>query len=210
MTLPANLATDPKCIDPNYKPLSLDPADVDQLSSQGFCVIDEALSPQLLSDIKTESGLASYEAACLTQGVQSVAIRGDRIRWIDDTCPYAAAYLAQLLQFGQTVNQAFFTNIKHVEGHYACYPVGFGYDWHKDNPKGRDERVFSLVLYLNDDWTADDGGMIELIDNKQNTQHLLPKANRLVIFDSNLSHKVHITQRVRYSLTAWLRRDMPM
>lgn len=190
--------------------LDLDRFNLDELGDKGFCVLDDVLSPQFLSAIKTESGLADYEAACLTQGVQSVAIRGDRIRWIDDDYPYANAYLAQLLTLGKALNRVFFGGIKQVEGHYACYPVGFGYDWHKDNPKGRDERVLSLVLYLNDDWTADDGGAIELIDHSQSTHLLIPKANRLVIFDSNLSHKVHNTQRVRYSLTAWLRRDMPL
>ena len=65
----------------------------------------------------------------------------------------------------------------------------------------------SAVYYLNDDWTAQDGGALELIDNQGRSQTVLPKANRLVLFDSNLRHRVQIAYRERYSIATWLRRD---
>lgn len=70
----------------------------------------------------------------------------------------------------------------------------FGYQWHSDNPMGRDERVISAVFYLNEDWQAADGGEVLLID-KNNLQTRAPKANRLLVFDSNLRHQVNITHR---------------
>lgn len=173
----------------------------------GFMVLDGCFDGALVQNLQTESGFVAYKKASLTHGETLAHIRGDHIRWIDDTCPYGAYYSEQLLALGKWFNRILFTTIRQVESHYACYPVGFGYDWHKDNPKGRDERVFSAVYYLNDDWKDSDGGAICLVDKMGKNQTLLPKANRLVVFDSNLLHQVAITHRIRYSIASWLRRD---
>ncbi len=173
----------------------------------GYLLLDECFDVVALHALQQESGFVHYKEATLTQGERLAHIRGDGIRWIDDDCPVGLGYLQSIEALGAFFNQTLFAGIRRAEAHYACYPVGFGYQWHSDNPKGRDERVISAVYYLNDDWGADDGGEISLID-KTGTQHkLAPKANRLVIFDSNLRHQVETTHRVRYSIATWLRRD---
>ncbi len=191
---------------PNWHSLIHD-EQLDALATVGFLVLDDCFDLASVQLLQQESGFLQYKDATLTHGECLAHIRGDRIRWIDDTCPVGMAYLASIDELGQFLNQALYVGIRRSEAHYACYPVGFGYDWHSDNPVGRDERVISAVYYLNDNWTANDGGAIELIDKTDTTQILLPKANRLVVFDSNLLHKVAITQRVRYSIATWLRRD---
>ena len=85
--------------------------------------------------------------------------------------------------------------------------MGFGYQWHSDNPAGRDERVISAVLYLNDDWSDSDGGALEIVDKHGIHQNVMPVANRLVIFDSDIQHQVQIAHRQRYSIATWMRRD---
>lgn len=173
----------------------------------GFLVLDDVFTLNDVQALQQESGFIDYKQATLTHGERLTNIRGDSIRWIDESCPAGMAYLASINALGRYFNQSLYTGIRHAEAHYACYPSGFGYQWHTDNPKGRDERVISAVFYLNDDWTDNDGGHISLYDKKDHLHHLAPKANRLVLFDSNLRHQVEITHRQRFSIATWLRRD---
>ncbi|TWV81250.1 2OG-Fe(II) oxygenase [Moraxella sp. VT-16-12] len=180
---------------------------LDNFIATGTMVLDDVFDDNDLTALQQESGFITYKAAHLTHGERMANIRGDSIRWIDESCPAGMAYLASINALGRYFNQSLYTGIRHAEAHYACYPSGFGYQWHTDNPKGRDERVISAVFYLNDDWTDSDGGQITVIDKQGRTIQLLPKLGRLVIFDSNLLHQVEITHRQRFSIATWLRRD---
>ena len=116
-------------------------------------------------------------------------------------------YLQAINELAQFFNQTLYTGIRRSEAHYARYPAGFGYQWHSDNPQGRDERVLSAVFYLNEGWGAPDGGEIVVIDQHDTQQQLQPQGNRLVIFNSNLVHQVAITHRERFSIATWMRKD---
>lgn len=180
---------------------------LDNFVETGYLMLDDCFDVAFIQQLQIESGFIAYKEATLTHGERLTAIRGDSIRWIDENCPMGMQYLQAIEALGRFFNQTLFAGIRHCEAHYARYPVGFGYQWHTDNPQGRDERVISAVFYLNDDWGEDDGGAIALIDKQGNEQTLLPKANRLVVFDSNLRHQVEITHRERFSIATWLRRD---
>ncbi len=180
---------------------------LDDFLHTGVMVVDDCFGANAVHALQAESGYIDYKDAHLTHGEREVSIRGDRIRWIDDACPVGLRYLASIESLGQYFNAVFYAGIRRCEAHYACYPSGFGYQWHKDNPAGRDERVISAVYYLNDDWTDSDGGEILVVDKLGNEQKLLPKANRLVLFDSDLLHQVNITNRTRFSIATWMRRD---
>lgn len=142
-------------------------------------------------------------AANLTQGERITSIRGDSTRWIDEHRPIGMQYLQAINELAQFFNQTLYTGIRRSEAHYARYPAGFGYQWHSDNPQGRDERVLSAVFYLNEGWGAHDGGEIIVIDQHDIQQQLQPQGNRLVIFNSNLVHQVAITHRERFSIATW-------
>ncbi|UNU72816.1 2OG-Fe(II) oxygenase [Moraxella nasovis] len=180
---------------------------LDEFLSTGTLTLDDVFKHHALAALQAESGFIDYKDAHLTHGERAVNIRGDSIRWIDDTCPIGSKYLSAIDDLGRYFNETLYIGIRSSEAHYACYPAGFGYQWHTDNPMGRDERVISAVFYLNDDWTDTDGGQITVVDKLGQTVQLLPKLNRLVVFDSNLRHQVEITQRQRFSIATWLRRD---
>lgn len=183
---------------------------LDALATNGFWQIDDCFAAPALHALQTESGFIDYRLANLTAGRHAREIRGDRIRWLDDTCPYGMAYLRAIEHLASWFNATLYTGIQRCEAHYACYLAGFGYQWHTDNPHGRDERVLSAVFYLNDDWGAADGGELVLLDAHDTVQTCQPRANRLLIFNSDLRHQVNITQRTRYSIATWMRRDMAM
>lgn len=173
----------------------------------GFIVIDNVYSQTALLALQAESGFIDYRDAKLAEGVRKTDIRGDRIRWITKDFFAGYYYLQSINELAHLFNRTLFAGIRHSEAHYACYPPGFGYKWHSDNPVGRDERVVSAVFYLNDEWEDSDGGQLSIIDSHNQPHQLLPKANRLVIFDSNLQHQVEIAHRQRYSIATWLRSD---
>ena len=180
---------------------------LDKLVNEGWIIIDDVYSDKALLALQAESGFIDYREAQLTAGIRVSHIRGDKIRWINKDFFAGFYYLQSINALAALLNRTLFTGIRHSEAHYACYPVGFGYQWHSDNPAGRDERVISAVFYLNDDWQAADGGAVEIVDNHGVHHEVMPLANRLIIFDSNLQHQVQIAHRQRYSIATWMRRD---
>ncbi|WP_434353605.1 2OG-Fe(II) oxygenase [Psychrobacter sp. HD31] len=180
---------------------------LNQFVELGYTVFDDVFThPDLLS-LQAESGFIDYKAANLTQGQRLDNIRGDKTHWITNQDQAGLGYLKAIESLARFANRTLYTGIRNCEAHYACYPAGFGYQWHSDNPQNRDERVLSAVFYLNDHWQEKDGGAIEVVD-KTGTHHtLLPQANRLVVFDSNLMHQVQIAHRERFSIATWMRRD---
>lgn len=180
---------------------------IDSFINNGFIVLDEVYTCKALLALQSESGFVDYRDALLTNGRRKTDIRGDRIRWITHNFFAGFYYLHSINELATYLNRLLFAGIRHSEAHYACYPVGFGYQWHKDNPIGRNERVISAVFYLNDEWRLEDGGELSIIDRHRKKHQILPQANRLILFDSNLSHQVEIAHRQRYSIATWLRRD---
>ena len=180
---------------------------LDKLVDDGWLIIDNVFEQKALLALQAESGFIDYRDAQLTAGIRISDIRGDKIRWITKDFFAGFYYLQSINSLAALFNQSLFAGIRHSEAHYACYPVSFGYQWHSDNPAGRDERVISAVFYLNDDWTANDGGALEIVDKHGVHYNVMPVANRLVIFDSDLRHQVQIAHRQRYSIATWMRRD---
>ncbi|WP_298907703.1 2OG-Fe(II) oxygenase [uncultured Psychrobacter sp.] len=180
---------------------------LDKFVDDGWMIIDGVFENKALLALQSESGFIEYRDAELTAGIRVSDIRGDRIRWITENFFAGFYYLQSINALAALFNQSLFAGIRHSEAHYACYPVGFGYQWHSDNPAGRDERVISAVFYLNDDWSDSDGGALEIVDKHGIHHNVTPVANRLVIFDSDLQHQVQIAHRQRYSIATWMRRD---
>ena len=180
---------------------------LDKFVDDGWMIIDDVFENKALLALQSESGFIDYRDAELTAGIRVSNIRGDRIRWITENFFAGYYYLQSINALAALFNQSLFAGIRHSEAHYACYPVGFGYQWHSDNPAGRDERVISAVFYLNDDWRDSDGGALEVVDKHGINHNVMPVANRLVIFDSDLQHQVQIAHRQRYSIATWMRRD---
>ncbi len=180
---------------------------LDAFVTDGWLIIDNVFEDTALLALQAESGFIDYRDAELTAGVRVSDIRGDRIRWITENFFAGYYYLQSINALAALFNRSLFAGIRHSEAHYACYPIGFGYQWHSDNPAGRDERVISAVFYLNDDWEATDGGALEVVDKHGIHHEVMPVANRLIIFDSDLQHQVQIAHRQRYSIATWMRRD---
>lgn len=146
------------------------------------------------------------------QGERHAEIRGDSLLWLaPDITPLAWALLQQELDaLRLAVNAATYLGLHEFEGHYAAYPPGTSYTRHLDRFREGNQRVVSLVLYLNADWGADDGGELHLYpEGPQATGPvtLSPRGGTLVCFLSEaVPHEVLAARRLRLALTGWFRR----
>jgi SM-20-related protein len=106
-----------------------------------------------------------------------------------------------LIQF---LNRALFLSLKDVEVHQTVYPIGSYYKRHLDQFKKDDARKLSVILYLNKNWTEENGGQLRIYTNDQYFD-VLPIAGRLVCFRSDaLEHEVMPATRERLSITGWI------
>lgn len=137
------------------------------------------------------------------------AIRGDQILWLDNESSNGAEqqFLGTISELSQYLNYTCFTGIRSWEFHYALYPVGAFYKRHLDQFQQSQNRKFSFILYLNDNWQPEDGGELVLY-LPEGEQRILPEGGRCIVFRSDLiEHEVLPARRERMSLTGWLRGD---
>ncbi|MBC7203057.1 MAG: 2OG-Fe(II) oxygenase [Pusillimonas sp.] len=142
------------------------------------------------------------------------AIRGDQICWIDAYMHEAPIqdFLGLATELQNTLNATYFLGLRSHEFHFARYDPGFGYKKHLDQHRNNPHRKISVVLYLNEHWTMEDGGELCLYEPQhtpiENTTRLRPVPGRLVVFRSDLVwHEVLPGRKPRWSLTGWLRDD---
>lgn len=135
-------------------------------------------------------------------------IRGDSICWIEESFDSEAvrSYRSVANELREILNRELFVGLESIEIQFARYPVGAHYDRHVDRFADRTLRTISCILYLNPDWTSDDGGELRL-HLAEGVYDVLPEAGRWVVFRSELiEHEVRPARRERYSLTGWFRR----
>ena len=157
------------------------------------------------------------------------SLRGDFTYWLENTDNNSssesityknitAAYLQHMETLRLLLNQTLFLGLFDFETHFAIYPAGAGYSKHLDRfhqsatfqngttPAENTQRKISVILYLNKDWQAQDGGQLRLYLN--DTQHIdiEPLGGRMVVFLSDqFWHEVLPAKRERISLTGWFR-----
>lgn len=191
----------------------LNSSQLDQLLDSGYLIIEDAIESNQFNQLQHEAQHhLAYRDAKIIDGLAQ-RIRSDRIAWIESQPDSERAdltasqhFISLLNTLSDQFNRSFYAGIRRVEAHFACYKNGNFYARHVDNPQGQRNRVFSCVFYLNTDWTVSDGGELVLYTDDQ-AVCVLPTANRMIIFDSNLPHEVKPAFRTRYSIAAWLRRD---
>ncbi len=185
----------------------------DDLAEHGFAIADQFLSQKEVDDIlaleEFQQGLASFKKAGIgkNQDLQiNEAIRGDYIQWLDKNSSPAAVkvYLNRLQDLVQYLNQALFLSMKDFEVHLTVYPVGSYYRRHLDQFKKDDHRRLSVICYLNNNWTEQNGGQLRMY-LPDHTHDILPTAGKLVCFRSErIEHEVLPADRERLSITGWM------
>jgi SM-20-related protein len=189
------------------------------LHAQGLAVVRDFLSPAAIAALRTEAlrrdaagELAPAGVGPATGRIVRGDIRGDRIGWLDDErpAPAEAPLLRALAALRDAVNRELWLNLRRFEGHYALYPPGAFYVRHRDrfcvSPEISGERVLSCVVYLNEGWTRDDGGVLRIHFDDGTARDVLPTGGTLVAFlAADFEHEVLPATRPRLAVTGWFR-----
>lgn len=137
------------------------------------------------------------------------SVRGDKINWIADesTNPFEMSYLKKVEKFILYLNSTCFTSISTFESHYSSYEKSSFYKRHIDQFKTEKGRKFSIVLYLNEDWKKEDGGLLSLYPKQGEQVDISPLGGRMVLFRSDeMEHEVNPSfTRERNSIAGWLK-----
>lgn len=135
-------------------------------------------------------------------------IRGDRIYWFEPSIltETQKRLWSKLNELRLHLNRSLFLSLSGIEGHYALYAAGAGYEKHVDRHLSSDARVISVVLYLNPNWKPGDGGELLIYDGSRVAERIEPRAGTLVCFLSDrVVHEVAKAHRPRRSFAGWLR-----
>lgn len=186
------------------------------LAEPGWCVVPDFLSAAETASLRSECLAAQthgdFHRAGVGRGTAEVRseIRGDQVLWVDEAHagPALQDTLAKLEALRLAVNQHLFLGLFDVELHFAIYPPGAGYRRHLDRFQDDDRRTLTVILYLNENWTDADGGLLRFWpDASENALEIKPAGGTLVTFLSDrFWHEVAPARKTRLSLTGWFRR----
>lgn len=141
-------------------------------------------------------------------------IRTDEICWITNDSEASCAWLKWSSSLQNFLNKRLFLGLFSFESHFAHYTKGDFYKKHKDAFKGEGNRVLSVVVYLNQNWSADDGGELVIYNNQlpasavvNNSKiTVVPNFGTIVVFLSEeFPHEVLPAKRDRFSIAGWFR-----
>lgn len=185
---------------------------LDHIHQHGYGVINNAINQTLIEQLLQDCLSQQDQFQLAGIGRQSdkhlnPTIRSDKTKWFELSNPVQQQYLTLMEQLRIAINRNFFLGLFDYECHYAQYDQGDFYKKHFDAFKGRSNRVFTTVLYLN---TPEEGG--ELVIYKPKSKDILatiaPKAGTLVVFESEtFAHEVLPAISIRYSIAGWFRKN---
>ncbi|MGJ8633590.1 MAG: 2OG-Fe(II) oxygenase [Luteolibacter sp.] len=192
---------------------------IDDIEAFGWGVSSGFLENGVAGDLRKESMVAWDDGEFRRAGVGrggELAVRGevrsDHVMWMKEAGNTVCqqAYLEVLEGLRMEMNRRFFLGLVGFEGHFAVYPEGAFYKPHLDRPRGSVARVVTVILYLNPEWQAGDGGELriwtEAGDQKGESVLVEPEMGTLVAFlSADHWHEVLPAAKTRASITGWFK-----
>lgn len=193
---------------------------IQRLERHGWATMPGGICDGDARRLKDECGLAFEQGDFRRAGVGRGGnlevredIRRDHLLWIEPGVGSAEqeAWLATLEGLRLALNRRFFLGLFEYEGHFAIYPPGGFYKPHLDRHAGTNDRIVTVILYLNENWQAGDGGELKLWTTpgeKVGSFELIePRMGTLVCFMAGeFWHEVLPAKHTRMSITGWFRR----
>lgn len=174
--------------------------------------LDKKLTSHLRENLKALYAQKQLVAAGVGNGsvvIQDAQIRSDKIYWLDrkHNDPFENELFDLIDRFISHLNETCYTGITGYEFHYTLYETGSFYKRHKDQFRNNKGRQFSMIMYLNEDWSENDGGAL-CIHHEGNSRKIMPLNGNCVLFKSSeMEHEVLITNKPRMSITGWLKTE---
>lgn len=204
-----------------------------ELEGRGYFILEDVLTAsqceKLIQDFDKRREMGEFQDAGIGSSAEvQEKIRRSELVWLDHKNPPSAAEPALSLveDLRQALNRRFFLGLNDQECFYSVYRPGSYYRRHVDNFKGRNSRIVTFILYLNQRWERSRGGELRIYwtadkipgrpaekkaDQRLNLQECFldvePLAGRMVVFYApELEHEVLPCHADRYCITGWLRR----
>ena len=185
------------------------------IQRDGISIQTNLVPPHILSKLSqrithlSQDDLKQAGIGRLQEHETNAKIRRDKIHWLDGNHELEAAWLNYIEELKTFLNRRLFMGLFSYESHFAVYPPGAFYKKHLDAFKGKANRILTTVLYLNQDWSADNGGELvvyEPQDHQQVYTKVVPNYGTLVTFLSDeFPHEVLVANQKRYSIAGWFR-----
>lgn len=187
---------------------------IDSYIKEKVGVTKDFLSLSLATNLKENLLKLFKDQQLLSAGIgnnllvnQDKLIRSDVIYWLDRSHnnQYENDFFDLMDKFVLYLNQTCYTGITGYEFHYTLYEPGTYYAKHIDQFQNNGSRQYSMIMYLNADWKAEDGGELCIYQN-ETPQNISPDSGKSVFFrSSDLLHEVLVTHKRRMSITGWLK-----
>lgn len=188
------------------------------LASKGWSWQPHMLPDALYLALRAEVLDANTEGELAPAGIGREAdfqldrsIRKSRIAWMDGATPAQAGFLQWAEQLREALNRGLMIGLFEFEACFAVYQPGEFYDRHLDSFDGPRNRVVSLVVYLNEDWTEENGGaLVVWPEGAEETADpaacILPeRAGVVFMLSETIPHAVEVTKASRFGIAAWWR-----
>lgn len=192
---------------------------VDSFINNGIGIAHSVMDSTLLNQLRVNLSNLIDDQQLKLAGIgnqnnftKEVTIRNDKIYWMDrkNNDPFENEFFDFIDEFVLFLNRTCFTGITGYEFHYAFYDEGSFYKRHLDQFKDDDNRAFTMVFYLNENWQKGDGGELCIYQGDK-TEIVEPIDGKCVFFKSDeLEHEVLMAHKPRLSITGWLRIDKPV
>ena len=186
---------------------------IDRLAEDNYLVVDDFLPERLYDNLKQFFQARLRDEEFTRAGIGSAfnkqlatTIRGDYTYWIDKQRDVALADFFSLLEeMIAKLNRYCYLSLSGYEFHFAHYPKGSFYKRHLDRFKDNNNRMISVIIYLNEHWQEGDGGELKVYTGDEQEVSIAPLARRCVFLRSDqMEHEVLETSVSRFSLTGWL------
>lgn len=187
---------------------------IDSFIEDKVGIAENFLDVSLAANLKNNLTRLFENKALLNAGVgnsalvnQDKLIRSDVIYWLDrkHQNKHENDFFDLMDKFVLYLNQTCYTGITGYEFHYTLYEPGTFYKKHIDQFQNNGSRQYSMIMYLNADWSMEDGGELRIYHQNEE-QDIAPKNGKSVFFrSSDLAHEVLLTNKQRMSITGWLK-----
>eukprot|EP00980_Cylindrotheca_fusiformis_P019919 scaffold7017_cov134-Cylindrotheca_fusiformis.AAC.14 len=210
----------------------ISPESLQELKSSGYVIIEnflpDSLQAALRNDVSNLRQNSKFKIAKIGQDATNKLNTDIRVA---ETCFIGPTKLQDSPDESRTMLYSILDQIRQDLPHpldttlseflYAYYPRGGFYRRHRDAIPGSASvlRKYSLLMYLNKDWTPEDGGKLRLhMDSggdylpegeEPKFEDVEPKGGTLVLFESDkLPHEVLETQAERIAIIGWYNRPV--
>lgn len=173
--------------------------------------LDALAQKNTRNDLDTLKAQGRFQNAGIGRGNASqveAQVRKNELCWIDRLAPTAAQseLWLKLDLLKQAFNRTLFLGLNDFEGHYTSYASGGFYKRHLDSFSKNPTRVVSIIIYLNNRWSAPDGGELRVYQEHETHTDVKPEGGTLACFMSRESeHEVLESHANRYSFTGWFK-----